>query len=78
MGLRKKNSKFKIENEPTILNSGVPILKYAGFGLRLVAFIIDYLLLFFLTSLFWAIIQLPIPINSKSLFLGSFLIFKNP
>ncbi len=50
----------------------------AGFGLRLVAFIIDFLFMFCLTSFFWAIFQLPIPLNSESIFSGSYFIFKNP
>jgi len=52
--------------------------KNAGFWLRLVAFIIDFTLMFFITSFFWAIFQLPIPANSKSFFSGGLLIFKNP
>lgn len=52
--------------------------KNAGFGLRLVAFIIDFSFMFGLTSFFWAIFQLPIPLNSESIFSGSYFIFKNP
>lgn len=50
----------------------------AGFLLRLAAFFIDFAFMFFLTSFIWAFLQLPIPLNSKSLFSGSFLVFKNP
>lgn len=50
----------------------------AGFWLRLVAFIIDFAQMFFLTSFFWVIFQLPIPLNSESFFSDSFFIFKNP
>ncbi len=52
--------------------------KNAGFLLRLVAFFIDFVFMFFLTSFIWALLQLPIPLNSKSLFSGGFLVFKNP
>ncbi len=67
---------LKIEStlqEPVISNH-----KNAGFGLRLVAFLIDFTFMFCLTSFFWAIFQLPIPLNSESLFSGSYFIFKNP
>jgi uncharacterized RDD family membrane protein YckC len=50
----------------------------AGFGLRLVAFIIDFSILFGLTSFFWKICQLPIPLNYESIFSSSYFIFKNP
>jgi len=52
--------------------------KNAGFWLRLVAFLIDFTFMFFFTSFFWAIFQLPIPLDSISIFSGSFLLFKNP
>jgi len=69
---------IKIEDERTMQETEVPNHKNAGFGLRLVAFIIDFSLMFFLTSFFWAILQLPIPLNSENIFSGSYFVFKNP
>jgi uncharacterized RDD family membrane protein YckC len=68
----------KLEDEPTIQETEIQNPKNAGFGLRFAAFIIDFLLMFFLTSFFWAILRLPIPLNSESIFSGSYFIFKNP
>lgn len=51
---------------------------HAGFVLRLLAFIIDFLLMFLITTFIWAIFQIPIPENSKVLFSGKFYLFKSP
>ncbi len=69
---------FDLRTELNVQGPEMSDHKNAGFGLRLVAFIIDFAFMFFLTSFFWALLQLPIPANSKSIFFGSFFIFKNP
>jgi len=51
---------------------------YATFGLRFIAFVIDFSILFFITSFFWALLNLPIPSDSKLLFSGKFYLFQNP
>lgn len=67
-----------IKDESAIQESERLNHKNASFGLRFAAFIIDFLFIFFSTSFLWAIFQLPIPLNSESIFLGNYFIFKNP
>lgn len=71
-------SDIDISIESTIQEPKVLSHINAGFWLRLIAFVIDFAFLFFLTSFFWAIFQLPVPLNSESIFSGSYFIFKNP
>jgi uncharacterized RDD family membrane protein YckC len=71
-------AEIDLKTESTIQVSEISNHLNAGFGLRLVAFIIDFSFMFFLVSFFWAIFQLPIPLNSESIFSGSYFIFKNP
>jgi len=70
--------KNKDNDEEPIIESELKstMHNYAGFWLRLVAFFIDFALMFFITSFVWAILQLPIPVGSESLFSG--FVFKNP
>jgi len=53
-------------------------IRHAGFFLRLLAFILDFVVIFFITSFFWALLQIPIPSDATQFLNGSFFIFKNP
>jgi uncharacterized RDD family membrane protein YckC len=50
---------------------------YANFSQRLLAFLIDFLVLFVATSIVWLIFQLPIPDRHTDLF-GALVLFANP
>lgn len=60
------------KNEPETLN------KFAGFWLRFFAFLIDFFILFFITSFIWVVFHIPIPSNAKSFLDSKFSIFSNP
>lgn len=51
--------------------------KHAGFGLRLIAYIIDYAFIFFLTSFLWTVFRLPIPDGSEIIVFNNYVFFKN-
>lgn len=51
---------------------------YANYGMRFLAALIDFAIIFILTSVIWAIFDLPIPPNAKGPYLGVWYVFQNP
>lgn len=51
---------------------------YANYGMRFLASLIDFTIIFILTSVIWAIFDLPIPPNAKGPYLGVWYVFQNP
>lgn len=51
---------------------------YANYGMRFLASLIDFVIIFIVTSVVWAIFDLPIPPNAKVPFLGVWYVFQNP
>lgn len=76
--ISKDNSNIDIKVNSKSKNTEALSHSSTGFLLRLVAFIIDLSIMFFITSFFWAILRLPIPVNSESFFSGSYFVFRNP
>jgi len=83
------NENIKNENNESLNNLEVqkkpekiiPILdqkKYGGFWIRFLAFILDFLILLFITTIVWAIFQIPIKLNTQTFITERIFIFKNP
>jgi uncharacterized RDD family membrane protein YckC len=51
---------------------------YAGFWLRVSAFLIDFITIFCAWSFIWLLFQLPVPANAQVLFSGKLALFINP
>lgn len=68
-----------ISSTSTHQNEGtVQQFKFAGFWLRFVATVIDFVIMFIAVSIVWAILDLPIPPNAKGPYLGVWYVFQNP
>jgi uncharacterized RDD family membrane protein YckC len=75
-----KNEQLSYENNSQIsnLNSSEYPQENAGFWLRLLAFLIDFTIMFSLTSFIWAVFQLPVPLKSQYFAIDNFIVFRNP
>jgi len=83
--LKQKESKLPIISKVENFETSVQLSFYndlsftnAGFFLRLYAFLIDFLISFFLTSFVWTFFNLPLPDHSTYFSVSNYAIFKNP